>query len=208
MNVEPRQLWSEPVSLRTLEGVAERLRMRGFEAHVCPTMNEAQFLALGLIAVGARVLTASSETLRRTGLAALIDDSGRFDALRPRLMKLDYVRDADERRRIAASPEVVVGSAQAVTEAGQIVCASATGSQLAAYVYGAQRVILIVGAQKIVPSLPAAQRRITDHCLPLESERAKKIYGRESVVAKTLVLDVEPEPGRTTVILVDEPLGF
>lgn len=191
-------------ALERLDLVAERLRMRGFGAHVCPTMEVAQFVAVGLMPLDAQTLTASSETLRRSGLTAVIDDSERFNAMRPRLKELEV----EERRVYTSTPEVIVGSVQAITETGRIVCASATGSQLAAYVYGAQRVIWIVGSQKIVPDLDAAFERIDKHCLPLENERAKRMYGRESVIAKTLVIDLEPEPGRTTVILVDEPLGF
>jgi LUD domain len=187
-----------------LEVVAERLRTRGFEAHVCPNMEMAQFVAVGLMPLDAQTLTASSETLRRSGLAAVIDDSHGFNAMRPRLKELGV----EGRRIYASTPEVIIGSVQAITETGQVVCASATGSQLAAYAYGAQRVIWIVGSQKIVADLDAAFERIEKHCLPLENERAKRTYGRESVIAKTLVIDVEPEPGRTTVILVDEPLGF
>jgi hypothetical protein len=195
---------TETATLEQLEQVAERLRMRGMEAHVVPTINEAQFLAVGLIPVDAQVLTASSETLRRSGVTSLIDDSLRFDTLRPRLHGLE----PDERRLLASTPEVVIGSVQAITEDGRIISASATGSQLAAYVYGAQRVIWIVGAQKIVVDLEQGLRRVREHCLPLENERAEKLYGRESVAAKILVVDVEPEPGRTTVVLVGEPLGF
>lgn len=191
-------------STTELEPVAEQLRMRGFEAFVTPSMAEAQFLAVGLIPIDAETLTVASETLRRSGLTALINDSGRFNALRPRLAGLE----ADERRLLASTPELVIGSVQAITETGRIVCASATGSQLAAYVHGAQRVIWIVGSQKIVRDLDDALQRIEKHCLPRENERAKQLYGRESLVAKTLVIDVEPEPGRTTVILVGEPLGF
>jgi hypothetical protein len=195
---------TETATLEQLEHVAEQLRTRGFEAHVAPTMDEAQSLAIGLIPTDARVLTASSETLRLSGLASLIDDSGRFDALRPRLGGLDL----DERRSLASTPEVVIGSVQAITEDGRMICASATGSQLAAYVYGAQRVIWIIGAQKIVPDVEHGLRRVHEHCFPLENARTQAHYGRNSIVAKVLLIDVEPEPGRATVILVGEPLGF
>ena len=69
-----------------------------------------------------------------------------------------------------------MGSAAAVTETGSLVFASASGSQLAGYA-GAARAIWVVGAQKVVPDLSTALRRVEDHCLPLESERAMEAYG-------------------------------
>jgi len=74
-------------------------------------------------------------------------------------------------RRLRAVPDVAVGSVHAVTETGSLVAASGTGSQLPAYAGGAASAIWIAGAQKVVPDLPAALRRVEEHCLPLESAR-------------------------------------
>ena len=68
--------------------------------------------------------------------------------------------------------------------------------------------IWVVGAQKVVPDLSAALRRIEDYCLPLESEHAMKVYGRPSAVNRVLILNAEPEPGRGTVLLLREAIGF
>jgi LUD domain len=79
------------------------------------------------------------------------------------------VRDLAEIWRLMSTPDVIVGSVAAVTEAGSLVVASASGSQLPGYAGAAARAIWIVGAQKVVPDLPAALRRVEDHALPLES---------------------------------------
>jgi L-lactate utilization protein LutC len=116
---------------------------------------------------------------------------------------------ADEKRRRGAAPEYVLGSVHALTETGSAIIASATGSQLPAYAYGAEKVIFVVGTQKIVPTLEAGMGRVTDHVLPLESERARKAYGVSgSSINKMLVLHKEVEAGRVTFILVKEALGF
>jgi hypothetical protein len=70
------------------------------------------------------------------------------------------------------------------------------------------RVIWVVGAQKVVPDLPAALRRVEDHCLPLESERTMKVYGQPSAINRVLILNAEPHPGRGTVLLLREAIGF
>jgi LUD domain len=200
--------FTTPAAEEQLEQTAEALRGRGFDAHVTPDAATARFLVAGLIPSDAEVLTAPSETLRQTGIAADIDESGRYDAIRPELMKLDFRTDADARRRLTGVPDVIVGSVQAITTGGCVVVASATGSQLGPYVYGAGRVIWVVGAQKIVPDLETALRRVREHCYPLEDERARRAYGQPSSISKTLIVEGERYPGRINVVLVNQPLGF
>ena len=72
---------------------------------------------------------------------------------------------------MAASPDVIVGSVQAITGQGQVLLASATGSQLGPAVSGAGSVIWVVGAQKLVNTLDDGFRRIHEYCAPLEDER-------------------------------------
>ena len=71
----------------------------------------------------------------------------------------------------------------------------------------AARAIWIVGAQKVVPDLSTALRRVEEHCLPLESARAQVAYGQPSAVNR-LRSHAEPHPGRGTVLLLREAIGF
>lgn len=196
------------VDAETLERAAAALRERGFETQVASDLPAARVAVVAMIPAGAAVLTATSKTLQEVGIAEDIDESGRFDSLRRKLMSLDIRTQRDEMRRLGGVPDVVVGSVQAITEDGIVVCASATGSQLGPYAYGAGRVIWVVGAQKIVPDLPAAFRRIREHCHPLEDERARRVYGQPSSISKALVVEAERFPGRTSVVLVPDVLGF
>jgi len=121
---------------------------------------------------------------------------------------MDRATQGDQIRREAASPDVMLGSVHAVTEAGSLMAASSSGSQLAAYVAGAGRVILVVGTQKIVVDLDEGLQRIYEHAFPLEDARAMEAYGIHSGVNKVLIINREIVPGRITVVLVDEALGF
>ena len=107
-----------------------------------------------------------------------------------------------------AAPQVMLGSVHAVTETGSLLAASSSGSQLAPYAAGAGRVILVVGGQKIVADVDAGLRRITEYAFPLEDARAMEAYGMHSGVNKVLIINREVVPGRITVVLVDEVLGF
>jgi LUD domain len=121
---------------------------------------------------------------------------------------MDRATEADEIRRLCASPDVAVGSVAAVTETGSLVAASGSGSQLPSYAGGAARRIWVAGAQKVVPDLATALRRVEEHCLPLESARAQKAYGQPSAISRLLVLNVEPRPGSGTVLLLRQAIGF
>ena len=52
-------------------------------------------------------------------------------------------------RKPGAAPDYIVGSAHAVTDAGEIIVGSGSGSgtQLGAYAYAAGHVILVIGHQ-------------------------------------------------------------
>jgi hypothetical protein len=143
-----------------------------------------------------------------SGIAHEIETSGRYDPVRPRTGSMDRTSQAGEIRRLTAAPDVMLGSVHAVTETGALLTASMGGSQLGPYVSGAGRVILVVGTQKIVSDVEEGLRRIYDYSFPLEDARAQAAYGIHSAVNKILIINREIIPGRITVVLVDEVLGF
>ena len=60
---------------------------------------------------------------------------------------MDRETQSDDIRRLASSPDVMLGSVHAVTESGSLLTASMGGSQLGPYASAAGRVILVVGTQ-------------------------------------------------------------
>ena len=191
-----------------LERVASALRAHNIEAIVVATAEEARRTVLGLVPEGAEVHSGKSKTLEDLGLYAELIESGRFDALRPRLAAMDRKTQAREMRKLVAAPDYMLGSVAAVTEEGALVAASATGSQLGPYAAGAGHLILVVGAQKIVPDLDGALRRIRDEVFPWENAQVRARLGVDTALEKVLVLYGEWQPGRTTVVLVRERVGI
>jgi hypothetical protein len=200
--------FTEPAPAQRLERAAAALRAHGFTVEILDDATAARARVKELIPEGASVFTGASETLRLSGIDADINASGRYEAVKPRVLGMDRATGADDIRRLLASPDVVVGSVAALTETGSLVVASGSGSQLPSYAGGAARAIWVVGAQKVVPDLSAALRRVEEHCLPLESERAMRVYGWPSAISRLLILNVEPSPGRGTVLLLREAIGF
>ncbi len=184
-----------------------RLESRGFEVVVVSTPEEARSEVLQLLPEHAEVFTSTSQTLDSLGISEAINTSGKFDAVRPKLMQLRKEGKDSELRKLGAAPDYVVGSVHAITEDGEVVVASGSGSQLAPYASGAGKVIWVVGSQKIVPDRQTAFRRIQEYSYPLEDARARQAYGVGSSISKILVFNRD-RPGRTTIVLVRENLGF
>jgi hypothetical protein len=187
---------------------AAALEANGITVLRAPNSPEAKRIVLDLIPAGSQVHQGASQSLEASGIADEIEKSGRYEPLRPRVFSMDRATQADEIRRLSASPDFMLGSVHAVTETGALVAASASGSQLGLYVSDAGKVILVVGTQKIVPELEDALRRIDEYVFPLEDARAQAVYGLHSGVNKVLIVNREWTPDRITVVLCDEALGF
>jgi len=192
----------------SIERAAAALEANGISVLRAADKAEAKRVVLGLIPDGAQIYHGASKTLEATGISEAIENSGRYDPVRPRIWSMDRQTQGDEIRRLTSSPDVMLGSVHAVTETGSLVTASMGGSQLGPYVSGAGRLILVVGTQKIVSDLDEAILRVYDYAYPLEDARAQAEYGIHSGVDKLLVINREITPGRITVVLVDEVLGF
>jgi acyl-CoA hydrolase len=204
----PESVYSAAAGPEGIDRTARALASHGFTVEILDDAQAARVRVAALLPDGAAVFTAASETLRLSSIESDIDGSDRLLAIKPRVRKLDRSTQGDEIRRLTAIPDVVVGSVSAVTEDGALVAVSASGSQLPAYAGGASRVVVVVGAQKIVPDLAAALHRVETYAYPLEDVRARGIYGRPSAINKLLIVNAEPSPGRTTVLLLRQAIGF
>jgi L-lactate utilization protein LutC len=204
----PAASFTDPVPAERLERAAAALAAHNFAVEILDDAAAARARVGELIPAGASVFTAASETLQLSGIEEDISRSGRYDALRTRGLAMDRATQMDEIRRLLASPDVIVGSVAAVTETGALVAVSASGSQLTGYAGGSAQAIFVVGAQKVVPDLSTALRRVEEHCLPLENERAMRVYGGPSAANRVLILNAEPRPGRGIVLLLREAIGY
>ncbi len=192
-----------------VEKTIQALKENNITGFFVETGEEAKQKVLELIPKHAEVMTMTSVTTDAIGLADVINKSGDYNAVIPKLYSLNRETQGLEMQKLGAAPEWAVGSVHAVTQEGHVVIASNTGSQLPGYAYGSQHVVWIVGTQKIVENLDGAMKRIYDYVLPLESDRAHKAYGVDgSNVSKMLIVNKEVNPQRITLIFVNEKLGF
>ena len=193
--------FSEPVLDGRLEALAGRLRERNFEVVIVDGPAEARAEVMARIPDGAEVHSAKSKTLEE------LMESGRYDFLRLKAFKMDRNTQAREMRKLVAAPDFEIGSVHALTEEGQLVEASATGSQMGPYSASSGHLILVVGSQKIVPDLDTALQRIKEHVMPYEDARLREQMGVGTKIARILIIERDYVPGHTTVILVKQPVG-
>lgn len=161
-----------------------------------------------IIPAAAEIFTSSSVTLNTLGITEEIDESGNYNSVRAKMALMDRKTQNREMQKLGSTPEYMIGSVHAVTESGHVIIASKTGSQLSGYAASAAHLIWVVGTQKIVPTLEDGMERIEEYTFPLENARALNAFGVESSIDKLLIVNREFMPGRTTMILVKENLGF
>lgn len=198
---------SNPVDL---EKTTQALKNNGFNVLIVEKIADIKDQVAALLTENSEVMQMTSVTLDQSGISELINQSGKYKAVKPILYGNEQIKlSQKEKTRLASVPDFAVGSVHAITQNGQLVIASNTGSQLPAYAYGPGKVIFVVGIQKLVKDLDAAFKRIYEHVLPLESMRAKKAYGVPgSNVSKMLIINKEVVAERITLIIVKEEIGF
>jgi hypothetical protein len=202
--MEWNNLAPKPVVERTISVLKEH----GINALYAENGEEARKLFLSILPEGARVMNMTSMTLTAMDLDKEVNESGRYKSIRKKLVGMDRATQNEEMQMLGAAPPWVVGSVHAVTETGELLIASKTGSQLGAYAYGSSHVLWVAGTQKIVRDREHGFKRIYEWCLPHEEERARQAYGTGSSVNKILIVHEEVEKDRLNLILVNEVLGF
>jgi L-lactate utilization protein LutC len=196
-----------------LQKTIEAIRTRGVTVTLVETKESALTQLQALIPEGATVMTGASITLQQIGFESLL-----IEGKHPwRNFKDEILAEKDPAkqsvlRKQGTLSDYFLGSVNAIAETGEIIIASATGSQLPAYAFSSSNVIWVAGTQKITPTLETALQRVRDYVLPLEDQHMKQLYGNEarSVIGKLLIFEREAPYLRRNVnlLLVNEVLGF
>jgi hypothetical protein len=201
--------YSLAASEEVIQRTAESLRRNGFEVYIVDAPQDTRKLVENLLPPDKSVFTALSQTVKLSGLDDVINGpESKFISLRKEIGKLDRATHFREQVKLGAAPDVVVGSVHAITETGQVLIASGTGSQLAPYAAGAERVFWIVGSQKLVRDFNDAMWRLEMYAYPMEDARMHETMNLPSGLAKILIVNREIFPGRTTIVIVRETIGF
>ncbi|SRR3989339_126903 len=200
-------LASQAVVQKTEKALAER----GFLPEIIATGALALEKIKELIPAGASVMNGASRTLEEIGFVEYFKESRHhWNNLHKIILEEKDPEKQSQLRKQSALSDYYLGSAHALSETGELVIASNSGSQLPHLAFTSPNIILVVGAQKITSTLEEAIQRLKEYVFPLEDARMKSVGMGGSFISKLLILNHEPSfMGRKVhILLVKEKLGF
>jgi hypothetical protein len=204
--------WTTPASEDALAATAAALKAHNFEPIVVNTKEEALAKIKELIPAGASVTNGASRTLEQIGFIEYLKSGTHgWNNLHGAIVAEKDPAKQSILRKQATLSDFYLGSVHGLSQTGEMLIASNTGSQMPNIVYSSPNVIFVVGAQKIVPTLADTYKRLWEHVFALEDARMKKLYGSGTAVNKIFVYNNENVAftGRKIwVVLVKEALGF
>ncbi len=189
----------------------DALKTNGFVPIHVKTKEEALKKIKELIPGGVSVMNGASKTLQDVGyIDYLKEGTHPWNNFQDKILAEKDQSKQNQLRREAVLSDYYLGSVHALTEKGELVIASNTGSQLPHLVFTSPNLVLVIGANKIVPKLQDAFMRLENHTIPLENKRMQNVYGIDTLWAKTVILHKEnPMLGRKVyIVIVEEELGF
>lgn len=194
-----------------MDKTLQNLKSKNYDVQVVEKAADALEAIKKIIPANASVMNGSSITLEQVGFVDFLKSGQHnWNNLHSGILQEDDPGKQNALRKQALLADYYLGSVHALTEAGEFLIASNTGSQLPHLAYSSTNLILVVGQQKIVPDLNAAMERLEKTVIPLENKRMQERMGTNTQANKILIFKNEnPWMGRKIhVILVKEELGF
>ena len=194
--------------------VIKGLESRNMTAYYAETKEEALQKALELIPAGSSVTMGGAMSAGEIGLV---------DAIRAGDYRfIDRAAYEDKRAAMleAYDADWFLSGANAMTDDGVLVNIDGNANRVSAIAQGPKHVLFIIGMNKICPDLDSAMKRARNVAAPVNAQR----FGLATPCAKTgkcmdckspdticcqfLITRYSRHPGRISVILVNDNLGF
>jgi hypothetical protein len=201
--------WNMLPTQEIVESTARAVEARGIRVMLADDGDEALSLLMKIIPPGSEVMNGSSTTLAEIGFLEFLESgkSGWKD-LHAVVTSENDAEKREELRRKSVGAEYFISGTNAVARTGELVSCDASGSRVGAWPFAARNLIIVAGINKIVPSLPDAMLRVWEYAYKLEDARVRRAQGTSSMIGKCVILSHEKYPGRVTLILVGEALGY
>lgn len=200
------------------EKTIEALRKNQMLAEYVPDRKAAVDRLVELLPKGCTVTHGGSVTLNECGIPDLLR-KGDYEYWDRNSSALSYEEKQEIQRRSFCA-DYFLGSANAITENGEIFNVDGNGNRVAAYIYGPKHVILIAGVNKLVPDIDAALSRLQKVTAPANTRRLNyqtpcaktgicincRAPGR--ICCNYVVQGFQRDADRIHVLLVGENLGY
>ncbi len=198
-------------NIEVVKNTQKNLAERGIETILVETKKEALEKIKELIPAGASINNGSSTSLIELGFVDYLKSKTHpWNNLHEKVLEETDEEKKAQYKKDQVFADYYLGSVHALSETGEIVIASASGSQLPHIVFTSPNIIFVVSTNKITPTLEDAIKRLREYVVPLEDERMKKVGMGGTTLSKILIINNEPTfMGRKVrMILVNEKLGY
>ena len=198
-----------------MQSTISNLEKNGFEVVHVKSSQEALHVAKSYIKDGLSIGLGGSTTVAQTGLLDYLVEHKNISLINHNEAGIDMQENL-KRRREGMLSDLYITSCNAVTKNGELVNADGSGNRVASQIFGPKKVLLLVGTNKIVENLHAGFERIKNVAAPKNIERMNNkaiSMGKEprfnaNNIANKFTFINGDEKGRTTIILIDEELGY
>ncbi len=198
-----------------MQETIKNLEQNGFEVIEVTSPKEAFEKAKEFIKDGQKIGLGGSTTVAQIGLLEYLTKLENIELCNQYEAGITAEENL-ERRRQGILSDLYITSCNAITKDGYLVNVDGDGNRVAAQIFGPKKVLLIVGKNKLVNSLEDGFARVRNVVAPLNIERMNKKaismgkephYNQDNIANKFAYINGDKK-GRTTILLVNEELGF
>lgn len=198
-----------------MDALKSAFKRHGMDVICVSNKEEALTLAKSFIRPGMSIGLGGSTTVAQIGLLDYVC-SLKDITLFNQYEKGISMEENTKRRREGMLSDLYICGTNALTKTGELVNADGSGNRVAAQIFGPHKVLIVVGKNKIVENIEEGFKRIHDVASPKNIERMNNTaiamgkeprHNMDNIGNKFAYIDGDVE-GRTTIILVDEDLGF
>jgi L-lactate utilization protein LutB len=198
-----------------MQSTIKNLEKNGFEVLHVKSSEEALNIAKEYVKDGLKIGLGGSTTVAEIGLLQHLTEHKNISLCNQYEQGIDMAENL-RRRREGLLSDLFITGCNAITKKGELVNADGSGNRVAAQIFGPKKVLLFVGKNKIVNNLQEGFERITNIAAQKNIDRMNKKaiemgkephYNIDNIANKFAYINGDQE-GRTTIILIDEELGY
>ncbi len=201
---------NELLAQKTIEG----LKSRNMEGYYAASREEALKIALDMIPEGSSISMGGGMSVHEIGLSYALKN-GNYN-----FIDRDEYEDKRKAMLLAYDADYYLASCNAMTDDGVLVNIDGNSNRVSAIAQGPKHVIFIVGMNKICNDVDSAMKRARNVAAPINVQRfglntpcSKKgtcfnCKSPDTICCQILITRFSRHPGRISVILVNDNLGF
>ncbi len=201
---------NELLAQKTIEG----LKSRNMEGYYAASREEALKTALDLIPEGSSVSMGGGMSVHEIGLSAALKEGNYV------FIDRDKYEDKRQAMLMAYDADFFLASCNAMTDDGILVNIDGNSNRVSAIAQGPKHVIFVVGMNKVCSDIDSAMKRARTVAAPINAQRfgldtpcSKKgtcfnCKSPDTICCQILITRYSRHPGRISVILVNDDLGY